>query len=192
MLSKNTVKTAVLCLALTSLVGCTCYSISVAGSNELSSLRGKLIVSTAESKNGLNFRWTEEQNHTRIDLWGTLGTHRTRILFDDSEVEIALPNGEVLTTTEAEYWMRVNLGVAVDLQTFRSWMFGTPGEPDRTSSTSYNEIGELTSFEELGWQVEVLSRENHYNQVVPKTLRISRGGLSMEVRVNKWLFNPTL
>ena len=178
----------VFCWSMITLVGCVSLPTSTPQDGILASIQGKLIVSAGESKTAFNFRWQKSHPMDIVDLWGTMGSYRTRIELDRNSFKIKLPNGEQLDAEDARAWLDANLGTNVSPAALVSWLMLRPIDSTRMEDPKYDVNGQLQAFTELGWSIETVESTLRRGSPVPARLRIAKHLVSLDFRIRKWSF----
>lgn len=170
------------------LAGCVAHPTSTPQDGILTSIQGKLIVNSGESKTAFNFRWRKSRPMDIVDLWGTMGSFRTRIELDRNSFSIILPNGEQLDANEARAWVDANLGTNVPPAALVSWLMLRPIDSDRMKDPHYDVDGRLEAFSELGWSISTVESSLRLGTPVPTRLRVTKDPISLDFRIRKWSF----
>lgn len=170
------------------LVGCVSHPTSTSQDGILASIQGKLIVSSGESKTAFNFRWRKSQPMDVVDLWGTMGSYRTRIELDRNLIRVKLPNGEQLDDTDARAWFVANLGTNVPPAALVSWLMLRPIDSTRMKDPEYDVNGRLKAFTELGWSIATVESTIRPGSPIPTRLRIANHPVSLDFLIRKWSF----
>lgn len=178
----------VVCWSMIALVGCVGHPTSAPQDGILTSIQGKLIVNTGESKTAFNFRWRKSQPMDIVDLWGTMGSYRTRIELDRNSFSIKLPNGEQLAADDARAWVDANLGTNVPPAALVSWLMLRPIDLKRMKDPQYHLDGRLMAFSELGWSISTVESTSRPGTPLPARLRVTKHPISLDFRIRKWSF----
>ena len=181
----NTLLKGLQFIAFCTLIGCASQPEFLSELDETISLKGKIIVSAEQEKRALNFRWLKGVDRHLIDLWGPLGSHRTRLRFDEHDFEIDLPDGQVLDESDAKLWLYQTFGTNTKPTSLVSWMTLQPIQRNRIKQASYDKSGRLMSFYELGWFIESLDSEPRAADKLPSRIRLSNEHVSVEILIRQ-------
>jgi len=143
---------------------------------------GKVIISTQGGKNALNFRWVKNVESDVIDLWGPMGSHRTRIELGERESRVLLPDGSILDETAAQIWVADLLGTEATPRSLLSWLNLEPDSPQLVSNTSFDGTGKLVAFEEYGWRIKMTESTNIGKNTVPKRVLVRKDSIELDIR----------
>ena len=170
------------------LAGCVSHPTRTPQGGVLTTIQGRLIVNTGQSKTALNFRWRKSQPMDIVDLWGTMGSYRTRIELDKNSFSIKLPNGDQLDEEDARAWVDANLGTNVPLAALVSWLMLRPIDLKRMKDPQYDLDGRLIGFSELGWSIATVESTFRPGTPVPSRLHVTKHPISLDFRIRKWSF----
>ena len=123
-----------------------------------------------------------------VDLWGTMGSYRTRIELDGNSFSIKLPNGEQLNADDARTWIDANLGANVPPAALVSWLTLRPIDVKRIKDPQYDVDGRLKAFSEFGWSISTSESTFRTGTPVPTRLRVTKHPISLDIRIRKWSF----
>ena len=149
-------------------------------------VKGKLIVDLGNEKTALNFRWQSNATSNRVDLWGALGSYRTKIEFDDESLTIALADGTLIHEEDARHWLNANLGTDVAPQALISWLLLEPLVPERITNAHYGPDNQLLAFTELGWNIELLASTEQQGHSMPTRVRVTKSPIVLDIRSRTW------
>lgn len=176
----------VLGLLIITLCSCVFLPNRVTDEEILVSVQGKLIVSSEDTKTALNFRWRKSATLDIVDLWGTLGSHRTRIELDENSIQVTLPNGDHLDELETRGWIDSNLGKSVSPAALISWLRLRPFVNEQIENPSYDDNGQLVAFNELGWSISTTERTYKWGIPLPTRLHVEKHPISLDFRIRSW------
>ena len=123
-----------------------------------------------------------------VDLWGTMGSYRTRIELDRNSFNVKLSDGEQLDDRDARAWVVANLGTNVSPAALVSWLMLRPIDSTRMKDAKYDVNGRLKAFTELGWSIATVESTRRPGSPIPARLRIAKHPVSLDFRIRKWSF----
>ena len=123
-----------------------------------------------------------------VDLWGAMGSYRTRIELDRNSFNVKLPDGEQLDDRDARAWVVANLGTNVSPAALVSWLMLRPIDSTRMKDPKYDVNGRLKAFTELGWSIATVESTRRPGSPIPARLRIAKHPVSLDFRIRKWSF----
>lgn len=119
------------------------------------SLKGKVAVRDGDEQFSANILWQQRGDGFEIDLWGPLGQGRVQLVKLGGRVILKDGQGEVLTAGDAETVMLRHLGWSLPIDVLPAWIQGRPLAAVGSEGLSYGDDGELLSFRQLDWQVQL-------------------------------------
>ncbi len=114
-------------------------------------IEGKLAVRSIQGQHAARFRWLQDGEHYRIELWGPLGQGRTILEGDGRRLRILDAGGKALESGNVRRVMVKRLGWYLPLEALPEWVLGGPIANTPVERSEVDSRGRLTGFEQLGW-----------------------------------------
>ncbi len=173
----NKVRRNLICLAGALLTGCTCLPIPQQES-DLRRKTGKLLARDTLSplkRFAAGFRLDSTEKGLKLDFLGPLNTTLARLEVTEDQATFLQPGKQAVVDENAEALMERMLGFSVPLSAVSDW---TEGEPNRRYP--FRRLDD-NSFEQLGWTVRVLEREQ---SGAARKLAFTKGTLALVVVID--------
>lgn len=148
-------------------------------------VEGKISVRGGAGGASASFVWWQREGSYDVEFWGPLGSQRTRIQGHEHSFAIVDAAGERVAGTNPEVLMQRELGWSVPVVVLSHWIRGTPSPALPWQLASHDSAGRFVSFEQAGWQVEVLAWAE---QAMPARIRAKRGRDRIVVACRNWSF----
>jgi len=114
-------------------------------------IEGKLAVRSIQGQHAARFRWHQDGQHYRIELWGPLGQGRTILEGDGRRLRILDASGKSLESGNVRRVMEKRLGWYLPLEALPEWVLGGPIADTPVEQSQVDSAGRMTGFVQLGW-----------------------------------------
>lgn len=176
-----------MCLALVVLAGCAGRApmLDEGMENLVFRVEGKISVRGGAGGASASFVWWQREGSYEVEFWGPLGSQRTRIQGDEGSFAIVDAAGERISGTNPEALMQRELGWSVPVTVLSHWIRGAPSPALPWHTPSHDSAGRFAAFEQAGWQVVVIARND---DALPTRIRAQRGTDRIVVACRNWSF----
>ena len=148
-------------------------------------VEGKISVRGGDRGVSASFVWWQRESSFEAEFWGPLGSQRTRIQGDEGSFAIVDAVHERLAGANPEAVMQRELGWSVPVAVLPHWIRGTPSPARPWQKAMHDRAGRFVTFEQAGWQVEVVARDDN---ALPTRIRAQRGRDRIVVACRNWSF----
>lgn len=124
------------------------------------------------------FSWLDDGQELTIDLNNPMGSIIARVLINENQSILTYANGDIQTAATPDDLLAAIWGHAIPVTGLRYWVQGKTLPNTLLTDVKRNDNGKLTSFEQLGWQVQL----DNYDALGPKKIRLLR--LDGQTRLN--------
>jgi outer membrane lipoprotein LolB len=145
------------------------------------SLSGRVSVHQEEKNFSGQFQWVSSNGRDEILLTDPLGQGVARVVRDEKEATLQLPDGRQQTAPDADTLTEKVLGFRLPLAGMGYWITAR-ADPLKPSQLARNDSGQVTSISQEGWKIDYLS----YADDRPKKLLITRETLEIKLIVDHW------
>jgi outer membrane lipoprotein LolB len=149
-------------------------------------LAGRVAVAANGQGFSASLRYEQQPDASALSLDGPLGMGGLRVALNGDEVEIATSRGEKLDGVAARTELERRLGFALPLAELRWWLLGIPAPASASTVTADPVSGEISAFEQNGWQVSIQSRAAALGFALPQRLTAERAGARMKLIIDRW------
>ena len=184
--------------ALTTLVACVHVPVQVAdgltfpqrqarlAGLEQWSMRGRIAVVAGDEGFSGRFSWIQRDDALELRIRGPLGAGAMAIAGDAERLLVTARGAtEPVTINDPERELPGILGWWVPVRSVPAWLLGIP-DGGYAASPSFDAEGLLASFEQRGWQVQVMRYQLVDQTLIPAQLQLDHRDLSMKVIVDGW------
>jgi outer membrane lipoprotein LolB len=145
------------------------------------SLSGRVSVHQEKENFSGQFQWVSSNGRDDILLSDPLGQGVARIIRDEQEATLQLPDGRKQSAPDADALTEKLLGFRLPVAGMSYWISARP-DPSQPSQLIRNESGQVTRINQDGWKIDYLS----YADERPKKLLITRETLEIKLIVDHW------
>ncbi len=148
-------------------------------------VEGRISVRGGAGAVSASFVWWQRRGAYEVEFWGPLGSRRTRIQGDEGSLAIVDATGKRLVGADPETLMQRELGWSAPVAVLSHWIQGTPSPALPWQMAMRDEAGRLATFNQAGWQVEVLAWSD---EAMPARIRARRGSDRIVIACRNWRF----
>jgi outer membrane lipoprotein LolB len=145
------------------------------------SLSGRVSVHQEEESFSGQFQWVSSDGVDDILLSDPLGQGVAKILRNERQTMLQLPDGRKETAPDADALTEKLLGFRLPLGGMSYWINARP-DPSSPNELVLNEQGQVVRIKQDGWKIDYLS----YKEDRPKKLLITRQALEIKLIVDHW------
>lgn len=129
-------------------------------------IRGKLAVKSGKEGGHASLRWNKNATSEHLELFGPLGGGRVEIDIDANGAVLKDTRGKILKAPDMELLLQQRLGWPLPFNKLSSWICGGPAA--QTSALKFDELGQLISMNDGGWQVNFLEYQTVLSTEEPR------------------------
>lgn len=148
-------------------------------------LNGRVAVAANGQGFSAGLRYGQQPHRSDLALDGPLGIGGLRVELEGESLRIFTSRGEQLDGVAARAELERRLGFALPLAELRWWLLGVPA-PGSGAAVQDAQSGEISAFEQNGWNVRIDSRAPALGFALPKRLTAERAGARMKLLVETW------
>jgi outer membrane lipoprotein LolB len=151
-------------------------------------VRGKLsVVSPNDAVTGY-LTWQQDKEDFDLFLSGPFGQGSSRLVGNNSQATLTLPNQYPVNAPSAEYLMARYLGWDFPVLDLRYWVKGQPS-PHTTFTEVRNTLGLLESLKQHGWKVEFSRYQRQGDTWLPGRVKIIGKDFKFIFAIKEWSIN---
>jgi outer membrane lipoprotein LolB len=151
-------------------------------------VRGKLsVVSPDDSVTGY-LTWQQDKEEFDLFLSGPFGQGSSRLVGNNSQATLTLPNQVPVNAPSAEYLMARYLGWIFPVLDLRYWVKGQPS-PHTPFTEVRNTLGLLESLQQHGWKVEFSRYQRQADTWLPGRVKILGNDFKFIFAIKEWSIN---
>jgi outer membrane lipoprotein LolB len=148
-------------------------------------VRGKLsVVSPNEAVTGY-LTWQQDKEDFDLFLSGPFGQGSSRLVGNNNQATLTLPNQDPVNAPSAEYLMARYLGWNFPVLDLRYWVKGQPS-PHTTFTEVRNTLGLLESLQQHGWKVEFSRYQRQGDTWLPGRVKILGNDFKFIFAIKEW------
>jgi outer membrane lipoprotein LolB len=148
-------------------------------------VRGKLsVVSPNEAVTGY-LTWQQDKEDFDLFLSGPFGQGSSRLVGNNNQATLTLPNQDPVNAPSAEYLMARYLGWNFPVLDLRYWVKGQPS-PHTTFTEVRNTLGLLESLQQHGWKVEFSRYQRQGDTWLPGRVKIIGNDFKFIFAIKEW------
>lgn len=151
-------------------------------------LKGRLAVNNAQDSWSASLIWRESTQDQEVRVVAPLGQGTAVVKREGHGMtQLKLSNGRVFFGESASDLLHAQLGWYLPVESLVYWVRGMP-DPDYASQWRLNELGQIDSLEQAGWQVEYKRYRfsDHYEMELPSKLFLQRDDWRIKLVVQDW------
>jgi len=148
-------------------------------------LNGRVAVAANGQGFSASLRYEQQPHRSDLALDGPLGIGGLRVELEGESLRIFTSRGEQLDGVAARAELERRLGFALPLAELRWWLLGVPA-PGAGAAVHDAQGGEISAFEQNGWNVRIDSRAPALGFALPKRLTAEREGARLKLLVETW------
>jgi outer membrane lipoprotein LolB len=151
-------------------------------------VRGKLsVVSPNDAVTGY-LTWQQDKEEFDLFLSGPFGQGSSRLVGNNSQATLTLPNQDPVNATSAEYLMVRYLGWNFPVLDLRYWVKGQPS-PHTPFTEVRNALGLLESLQQHGWKVEFSRYQRQADTWLPGRVKLIGNNFKFIFAIKEWSIN---
>lgn len=151
-------------------------------------VRGKLsVVSPDDAVTGY-LTWQQNREDFDLFLSGPFGQGSSRLVGNNGQATLTLPNKEPVTAPSAEYLMAHYLGWQFPVQDLRYWVKGQ-ASPNSSFTEMRNSLGLLERLKQHGWQVEFSRYQRQGDTWLPGRIKMIGHDFKFIFAIKEWAIN---
>jgi outer membrane lipoprotein LolB len=151
-------------------------------------VRGKLsVVSPNDAVTGY-LTWQQDKEDFDLFLSGPFGQGASRLVGNNSQATLTLPNQDPVNGLSAEYLMARYLGWSFPVLDLRYWVKGQPS-PHTKFTEVRNTLGLLESLQQHGWKVEFSRYQRQAGTWLPGRVKIIGNDFKFIFAIKEWFIN---
>ena len=143
------------------------------------SFSGRMSITGENNTVTANIDWKHRLKEETINLSGSFGLGRTRLILTENSVEINLNGKRVRHVGNADEILSTELGIAVPVSALKYWVLGIT-DP----SADYEEVAR--GFVQHGWRVTYLQMLTNGDYELPRKIRVEQGRAKLKLIVSSW------
>ncbi len=148
-------------------------------------IKGKIGVVEGADSWSARFIWRQSGERFEIDLWGPLGQGQSRLRGTPDRLEIIDADGDVRTSGSPEALMLAELGWSLPLRLLLDWLQGRPAPQVPVADAIRDPEGNLTGFQQLGWQVRFERARKAPEDAPPRRITAQKPGYRVRVVISE-------
>ena len=143
------------------------------------SFSGRMSVTGENDVVTANIDWKHQFKKEVINLSGSFGLGRTRLILTENSVEIYLDGNRVRHVGNVDDILSAELGIAVPVSALKYWVLGItdPG-------TDYEEV--VRGFVQHGWRVSYLQMQANGDYELPRKISVEQGRTKLKLIIDNW------
>jgi outer membrane lipoprotein LolB len=150
-------------------------------------LAGRVAVAANGQGFSASLRYAQQPHRSDLALDGPLGIGGLRVEREGESLRIFTSRGEQLDGVAARAELERRVGFALPLAELRWWLLGVPAPGSGAVEAAPDAVsGQVSSFEQNGWQVRIDSRAPALGFALPKRLTAEREGARLKLLVESW------
>lgn len=151
-------------------------------------VRGKLsVISPNDAVTGY-LTWQQDKEKFDLFLSGPFGQGSSRLVGDNDQAILTLPNQEPVKAPSAEYLMSRYLGWQFPVMDLRYWVKGQ-ASPNSTSTEVRDKLGLLESLQQHDWHVEFSRYQRQGDSWLPGRVKIIGHDFKFIFAIKEWAIN---
>jgi len=151
-------------------------------------VRGKLsVVSPDDAVTGY-LTWQQDKEDFDLFLSGPFGQGSSRLVGNNGQATLTLPNQEPVNAPSAEYLMARYLGWQFPVLDLRYWVKGQ-ASPHSDFTEVRDALGLLESLQQHGWQVEFSRYQSQSGTWLPGRVKITGHDFKFIFAIKEWSIN---
>lgn len=153
---------------------------------DMYALSGRVAVAANGQGFSASLRYEQQPAASALSLDGPFGMGGLRVALEGEELGITTSRGEQLDGLAARAELERRLGFAMPLAELRWWLLGIPAPASPSTVSADPASGEISAFEQGGWQVSILARAPALGYALPQRLTAERAGARMKLVIDRW------
>ena len=150
-------------------------------------LNAKLGIRSAQKAQSISLIWQQLGTNYSIKLQGPMGFGSATI--DGNQQQATIQQGSKNLTGAPDNLSAGLLGVPLSIEAMNWWVKGLASPNHSTAANIViQENGQLSSFEQNGWQLQFSGYSKNGPYLLPKKISGRRGELSFKLVINQWNF----
>jgi outer membrane lipoprotein LolB len=151
-------------------------------------VRGKLLVVSPDDSVTGYLTWQQDKEEFDLFLSGPFGQGSSRLVGNNSQATLTLPNQDPVNAPSAEYLIARYLGWTFPVLDLRYWIKGQPS-PHTPFTEVRNTLGLLESLQQHGWKVEFSRYQRQANSWLPGRVKILGNDFKFIFAIKEWSIN---
>ena len=148
-------------------------------------VRGKLsVVSPNDAVTGY-LTWQQDKEDFDLFLSGPFGQGSSRLVGNNGQATLTIPNQEPVEAPSAEYLMARYLGWQFPVLDLRYWVKGQ-ASPNSTFTEVRNSLGLLESLQQHDWQVEFSRYQSQAGTWLPGRIKMTGRDFKFIFAIKEW------
>jgi outer membrane lipoprotein LolB len=148
-------------------------------------VRGKLsVVSPNDAVTGY-LTWQQDKEDFDLFLSGPFGQGSSRLVGNNGQATLTIPNQEPVKAPSAEYLMARYLGWQFPVLDLRYWVKGQ-ASPNSTFTEVRNSLGLLESLQQHDWQVEFSRYQSQAGTWLPGRIKMTGRDFKFIFAIKEW------
>jgi len=156
--------------------------------NQLESwrLNGRLAISTQDDSWTANVYWQQNGPAYQLRLNMPLGQGALLLEGNDKEVVMRTANNETFTAPDADALVAKVLNVAIPVTNLHFWIRGIPTPKSSLGGYTLNEVGQLQSLQQDGWEIVFQRYVNVHGIHLPKKIILENNSFKVKIVISQW------
>ena len=151
-------------------------------------VRGKLSVVSPDNAVTGYLTWQQDEEDFDLFLSGPFGQGSSRLVGNNGQATLTLPNEEPVQAPSAEYLMAHYLGWQFPVSDLRYWVKGQ-ASPHSEFTEVRNTLGLLESLQQHGWRVEFSRYQSQGDTWLPGRVKIMGHNFKFIFAIKEWSIN---
>jgi outer membrane lipoprotein LolB len=151
-------------------------------------VRGKLLVVSPDDSVTGYLTWQQDKEEFDLFLSGPFGQGSSRLVGNNSQATLTLPNQDPVNAPSAEYLIARYLGWTFPVLDLRYWIKGQPS-PHTPFTEVRNTLGLLESLQQHGWKVEFSRYQRQADSWLPGRVKILGNDFKFIFAIKEWSIN---
>jgi outer membrane lipoprotein LolB len=151
-------------------------------------VRGKLLVVSPDDSVTGYLTWQQDKEEFDLFLSGPFGQGSSRLVGNNSQATLTLPNQDPVNAPSAEYLIARYLGWTFPVLDLRYWVKGQPS-PHTPFTEVRNTLGLLESLQQHGWKVEFSRYQRQADSWLPGRVKILGNDFKFIFAIKEWSIN---
>ena len=143
-------------------------------------LRGRVNVHYNNESQTPRIQWQHSSRAYQIRLWGTFNAGNTLIRGEPGRVSLDQGDQHFSATSPEELILQ-QLGYELPISYLEFWIKGLP-VPDRPAALFFNDLNQLTAFEQADWTVTLSDLRDYGDLALPRRVDIMRSENDAQLR----------
>lgn len=152
----------------------------------------KVGLRSANLKEQANLVWRFGDQSHDVRLFGPLGVGAIKLEFDDYGVQLSDAKGLLYKGISAEHLLTEIVGWPLPIDALSHWLFLLPA-PSHSYHYQLNELGQLASIRQLGWQIDFTAYRDYDGEMLPRTITAAKqfsdlklGSVTVKLVTKSW------